>query len=179
MWRGMYATYPPLVPPEHVLAARLCRQRQMLFEGEVSELPLTALPNAKHFAALSNQNGKRISCQIDLTPGLKHAISHLFIFHLSKVNGGSEPRSGCTTWEILAFRLPSCSALSIALPCKSSFCMTLATTICRAKLTERLKPQRRQELLRYQQMVVRLRPHPRRVRMSVSLARWISCSWGI
>jgi hypothetical protein len=76
MWKGMFATYPPLVPQDHVLAARLCRQRQILFEGEVSELPLTALPNAKHFAALSNQNGKGISCQIDLTPSLKLAISH-------------------------------------------------------------------------------------------------------
>jgi hypothetical protein len=67
MWKGMFATYPPLVPQEHITAARLCRQRQILFEGEVSELPLTALPSAKHFAALSNQNGKGISREIDIT----------------------------------------------------------------------------------------------------------------
>jgi hypothetical protein len=76
----MYAAYPPLVPQEHVLAARICRQRQILFEGEVSELSLTALPNAKHFAALSNQNGKGISRQIDLTPGLNLAISHFISY---------------------------------------------------------------------------------------------------
>jgi hypothetical protein len=97
MWKGMYATYPPLVPPEHVLAARLCRQRQMLFEGEVSELSLMASPNAKHFASLSNQNGKGISRQIDLTPGLDLRFLICLFPIFQQVNGGSEPRSGCTT----------------------------------------------------------------------------------
>jgi ubiquitin carboxyl-terminal hydrolase 22/27/51 len=58
MWKGMIATYPPLVPREHVLAARLCRRRQILFGGEVGELSLLESAQAKAFAALNKQNRK-------------------------------------------------------------------------------------------------------------------------
>ena len=35
VWRGLVATYPPLLPQEHVDAARYCLQRQALFEGHL------------------------------------------------------------------------------------------------------------------------------------------------
>ena len=38
-WRGVNATYPPLVPLEHVQAARACLNRQRLFNGQVVDLP--------------------------------------------------------------------------------------------------------------------------------------------
>jgi len=37
VWRGVKATYPPLVPQEHILAARYCSQRKALFEGKILE----------------------------------------------------------------------------------------------------------------------------------------------
>jgi len=37
-WRGMVATYPPLVPKEHVLAARACLLRQQIIRGELDGL---------------------------------------------------------------------------------------------------------------------------------------------
>jgi hypothetical protein len=35
IWRGAMATYPALVPDEHVEAAKLCMTRQALFEGQL------------------------------------------------------------------------------------------------------------------------------------------------
>jgi ubiquitin carboxyl-terminal hydrolase 22/27/51 len=58
IWKGMVATYPLLVPQDHVLAARLSRKRQILFEGEMEELSLLASPNAKAFAAWNSQKCK-------------------------------------------------------------------------------------------------------------------------
>jgi hypothetical protein len=101
-----------------------------------------------------------------------------------QVNGGSVPRWECTTWGTPAFKLLFFSVLSTAFPSKSSFCTTLATTICRAKRTERrrLRPPRLEqevEVVRHHhhRMAVRPRPHARRAQMSVSLAKWTSCSW--
>lgn len=97
MWKGMVATYPPLVPPEHVLAARLCRRRQILFEGQVAELPLTASPNAKYFAALSSQNGKG-------TPHVPYliwfdmcAISHILLLLFQRSRQMADPSTG---WDV-------------------------------------------------------------------------------
>jgi ubiquitin carboxyl-terminal hydrolase 22/27/51 len=33
VWKGMVATYPVIVPPKHLQAARRCRYRQILFDG--------------------------------------------------------------------------------------------------------------------------------------------------
>ena len=42
VWRGLKATYPPLVPQEHVDAAKYCLLRQSVFEGRIldSQWPL-------------------------------------------------------------------------------------------------------------------------------------------
>ena len=37
VWRGLMATYPALVPQEHVDAAQLCMLRKAVFEGHVNE----------------------------------------------------------------------------------------------------------------------------------------------
>lgn len=59
VWSGMFATYPPLVPPAHVRAARLCMRRQLLFQGSVAELPDDATPGARDFTAHQSQQGAR------------------------------------------------------------------------------------------------------------------------
>jgi len=59
-WRGMQATYPPLVPLHHVLAARSCRLRQIIFQGEMDELPLAlASPEAVRFTARQHAIGEK------------------------------------------------------------------------------------------------------------------------
>lgn len=39
VWRGMTATYPPLVPWKHVVASRICQWRHSLFHGKSSDFP--------------------------------------------------------------------------------------------------------------------------------------------
>ena len=48
-WRGMYATYPSIVPDAHIRGARACRQRQILFHGEIESLPLNASESTRKF----------------------------------------------------------------------------------------------------------------------------------
>ena len=61
VWRGLVATYPPLVPKEHCIAAQLSSRRQALFEGNVFETWLSRRRNALAFAAWQNSQGKRFS----------------------------------------------------------------------------------------------------------------------
>ncbi|GAX26796.1 ubiquitin carboxyl-terminal hydrolase 22/27/51 [Fistulifera solaris] len=49
-WRGMYATYPSIVPDAHVRGARACRQRQILFHGEVESLAPEVSGSMRNFA---------------------------------------------------------------------------------------------------------------------------------
>lgn len=58
VWRGLVATYPPLVPKEHCRAAELSSRRQALFEGRVSESWLSKRPKALAFAAWQSQQGE-------------------------------------------------------------------------------------------------------------------------
>ena len=57
-WRGVHATYPVLVPREHIHAARLCRERQIVFQGEVNGLPRLAGRQAIEFTARQHLAGK-------------------------------------------------------------------------------------------------------------------------
>jgi len=58
VWRGLKATYPPLVPQEHIDAARFCTQRQSVFEGHVlgNQWPLIGR-QALDFAIHQNKTG--------------------------------------------------------------------------------------------------------------------------
>ena len=56
-WRGMTATYPPLVPSLHITASRSNRWRDMLFQGEVNEIPKHSCRAAKAFAFNRQQTG--------------------------------------------------------------------------------------------------------------------------
>jgi hypothetical protein len=57
-WRGMKATYPLLVPAEHIRAAQLCRERQIVFQGQLDELPLLASRQSIDFTAIQNRKSK-------------------------------------------------------------------------------------------------------------------------
>lgn len=58
LWRGLMATYPPLVPQEHVDAARLCVLRQAVFEGRVLESDWLVMGRrALDFAINQNRTG--------------------------------------------------------------------------------------------------------------------------
>ncbi|MGK3735221.1 MAG: hypothetical protein ACI90V_002061 [Bacillariaceae sp.] len=51
IWRGLVATYPPMVPKEHFCAAQLAMRRHALFEGKVDEKWILPKSNALYFAA--------------------------------------------------------------------------------------------------------------------------------
>lgn len=51
VWRGPIATYPPLVPKEHVRASKLSLRRQALFSGGIHEKWLVTKPAALAFSA--------------------------------------------------------------------------------------------------------------------------------
>lgn len=57
-WCGMKATYPVLVRSEHMKAAYLCRQRQIMFQGQIDQIPLSLTnPHSMEFASLQNRRG--------------------------------------------------------------------------------------------------------------------------
>jgi Ubiquitin carboxyl-terminal hydrolase/Zn-finger in ubiquitin-hydrolases and other protein len=58
VWRGLVATYPQLVPPEHVRATEATRRRQALFNGEIHEKWLIPSPAALTFAAMQSLREK-------------------------------------------------------------------------------------------------------------------------
>jgi uncharacterized UBP type Zn finger protein len=51
IWRGLIATYPPIVPKEHFYATQLTLRRRDLFGGCADERWLLNKPNALNFAA--------------------------------------------------------------------------------------------------------------------------------
>lgn len=51
VWRGLVATYPQLVPIEHIRATEATLRRQALFKGEVEAKWLASRPSALTFAA--------------------------------------------------------------------------------------------------------------------------------
>ena len=51
IWRGLVATYPPMVPKEHFCAVQLAMRRHALFEGNVDEKWILPKSNALYFAA--------------------------------------------------------------------------------------------------------------------------------
>ena len=60
VWRGMFATYPPLVPHEHVESGRLCRWRQCLFHGKVAEITHAASNQAIDFARRQKEKAQGV-----------------------------------------------------------------------------------------------------------------------
>lgn len=64
VWRGMTATYPPLVPTYHVKAARLSMMRLSLLEGRISYLPESASPEERDFAVSQSKKGTWLLCDI-------------------------------------------------------------------------------------------------------------------
>lgn len=63
-WRGMKATYPILVPNEHVNAATLCYQRQIMFQGRIYDL-LPSVTNKEIVEFTMKQNRKR-KCHVQI-----------------------------------------------------------------------------------------------------------------
>jgi hypothetical protein len=51
VWRGLIATYPPIVPKEHFFATQLIMRRQALFEGNAAEDWVLSTSHALQFAA--------------------------------------------------------------------------------------------------------------------------------
>lgn len=57
VWKGLIATYPALISPAFVRAARSTRWRQILFHGEIQELPLQTYRYIIDFAVFQNRLG--------------------------------------------------------------------------------------------------------------------------
>lgn len=62
VWRGLVATYPPLVPKEHVQATSLSMKRHALFDGLVQEKWLIQRPAALAFGASQRLRGEHKLC---------------------------------------------------------------------------------------------------------------------
>jgi ubiquitin carboxyl-terminal hydrolase 22/27/51 len=60
VWRGLLATYPILVPSEHVKAARLSLERRAMFQGRLDYpwLSLSSGHRAAAFASFQRLHGK-------------------------------------------------------------------------------------------------------------------------
>jgi hypothetical protein len=57
LWKGMKATYPIIAPKVHVNAARICRDRFMMFHGEVDQLPHNISTDAIEFTEQQYRSG--------------------------------------------------------------------------------------------------------------------------
>jgi hypothetical protein len=57
VWKGMKATYPILVSKEHFRATKLCRDRFIMFHGEVEQLPWDASSVAIEFTTQQQTSG--------------------------------------------------------------------------------------------------------------------------
>jgi hypothetical protein len=79
-WRGMMATYPPMVPEHHAQACRSSWYRYNILRGNVERLPLDMSNAARVFASRQAIKSKYMDleyvflsviwfCLIDLTPG--------------------------------------------------------------------------------------------------------------
>lgn len=62
VWRGLIASYPSLVPKEHLRAARLSMRRLSVFRGELGISSLSWGSKALEFAVYQNQKGARLFC---------------------------------------------------------------------------------------------------------------------
>ena len=58
VWKGMKATYPIIAVKEHILAARICHHRYMMFHGEVDQLPHSIRTPAVEFTKQQQTLGK-------------------------------------------------------------------------------------------------------------------------
>jgi len=70
VWRGPVATYPALVPKEHLRATELIHRRKSLFEGRLREKWLLTKPNAMAFAASQHFLDEPHRYQIDAPVGM-------------------------------------------------------------------------------------------------------------
>lgn len=82
-WRGMQATYPVLVPLEHIRAARLCRERQVVFQGEIDELPLLASRQAIEVTVRQHLAGTLSGRKRECTQSSNALDSHSSLVFLS------------------------------------------------------------------------------------------------
>ena len=70
VWRGLVATYPQLVPYEHVRAAESTNRRQALFKGEVAEKWMANKPSALMFAASQSLQDDSVKHKISKPVGM-------------------------------------------------------------------------------------------------------------
>ncbi|CAJ1930536.1 unnamed protein product [Cylindrotheca closterium] len=70
VWRGPVATYPSLVPKEHVHATELIHRRKSLFEGRLREKWLLTKPNAMSFTASQHLLDETHRYKIDAPVGM-------------------------------------------------------------------------------------------------------------
>ena len=106
-WKGMQATYPALVPFEHVRAARLCRERQIVFQGEIDELPLLASRQAieltvrQHLAGTLSVQKRVLDLALHWTR-IPLSYSYHRTLQLQRIARGCRRQLVCTIWAILA-----------------------------------------------------------------------------
>ncbi len=70
LWRGLVATYPPMVPKEHFCAAQLTLRRKALFEGRSHENWILPKSNALYFAATQHLKRRNDKFKISAPVGI-------------------------------------------------------------------------------------------------------------
>lgn len=66
VWRGMAATYPQLVPSEHLESAHLCRWRHSLFHGRTHGIHEDAHQHVKDFIRQQDEKGELQRCHASI-----------------------------------------------------------------------------------------------------------------
>ena len=61
-WKGMNATYPVLVLPEQYGVAQLCRYRQIMFHGNVPELPYALRCSNEQIIEFTKKQKEKRTC---------------------------------------------------------------------------------------------------------------------
>jgi len=70
LWRGLVATYPPMVPKEHFCAVELTLRRRALFEGQIFETWILPKSNSLHFAATQRLKAEESKYKIPTPVGI-------------------------------------------------------------------------------------------------------------
>ena len=79
IWRGLVATYPPMVPKEHFCAVELTLRRQALFEGKIDEKWILPKSNALYFAASQHIKKDEVKYKIAAPVGIYNLGNTCFI----------------------------------------------------------------------------------------------------
>lgn len=93
VWKGMHTAYLTSAPAEHVRAARAARWRQIVFHGEVEELPRSVHRSVVDFSASQGRLGK-------LFLAYWNRLVYVFLTHVVINRPQGTIKNCCTSWNV-------------------------------------------------------------------------------